>query len=320
MEAAHRTSLAKGEVGIREKKAPPTLADFGNTFLNAVGSALDKRSTVEFYGRRLKRILLVEGMAKSRLDSIDESAIQRYIQERQASTECPAVATLNRELATLRRVLRLAQEWKLIEGVPRIRLLRGERVRDFVLAYKNEAAYLGACPEPLRSIAIVLLDTGMRLGEVLALDWQNVHFEPAPGARLGYIHISRGKTKAAIRNISMTQRVRAVLTFPGDGAGLVFKSPKTRAALLPTSLGHTHQRVRRALGLPEDFVLHSLRHTFLTRYGAAGASAFDIMRVAGHASIAVSARYVHPTPETLERSFDRLELYNQEHSTAGMLQ
>jgi len=31
------------------------------------------------------------------------------------------------ELATLRRLLRLAQEWKVLARVPRIRLLRGER-------------------------------------------------------------------------------------------------------------------------------------------------------------------------------------------------
>src|SRR5229473_5057328 len=138
MEAAHRTSLAKGEVGIREKTTPPLLADFADTFLKAVASTLDKRSTVEFYGRRLKKILCAENMAKARLDSIDESAIQRYIQQRQSANGGPAVATLNRELATLRRMLRLAHEWKLIERVPRIRLLRGERVRDFVLSHENE--------------------------------------------------------------------------------------------------------------------------------------------------------------------------------------
>ena len=42
-------------------------------------------------------------------------------------------ATVNRELATLRRILRLAHEWKEIDRVPRIRLLGGERIRDFVL-------------------------------------------------------------------------------------------------------------------------------------------------------------------------------------------
>jgi site-specific recombinase XerD len=65
--------------------------------------------------------------------------------------------------------------------------------------------------------------------------------------------------------------------------------------------------VRTALKLPEDFVIHSLRHTMLTRLGEAGADAFTIMRIAGHSSMTVSQRYVHPTPESLERAFERLE-------------
>jgi integrase len=58
-----------------------------------------------------------------------------------------------------------------------------------------------------------------------------------------------------------------------------------------------------------DFVLHSLRHTMLTRLGESGVDAFTIMRIAGHSSIVVSQRYIHPTPEAVERAFERLQLH-----------
>jgi hypothetical protein len=45
----------------------------------------------------------------------------------------------------------------------------------------------------------------------------------------------------------------------------------------------------------------------LTRLGEAGADAFTIMRIAGHSSVVISQRYVHPSPESLERAFERLE-------------
>ena len=48
----------------------------------------------------------------------------------------------------------------------------------------------------------------------------------------------------------------------------------------------------------------------LTRLGEAGADAFTIMRIAGHSSVTVSQRYVHPTPEGMERAFERLENLN----------
>jgi integrase len=46
----------------------------------------------------------------------------------------------------------------------------------------------------------------------------------------------------------------------------------------------------------EPFVLYSLRHTFLTRLGASGCDVWTLMRIAGHSSIAMSMRYVHPQP------------------------
>jgi integrase len=61
---------------------------------------------------------------------------------------------------------------------------------------------------------------------------------------------------------------------------------------------------------PREFVIHGLRHTFLTRLGEAGADAFTIMKLAGHSSVTVSQRYVHPTPESCETAFERLEALN----------
>ncbi len=45
--------------------------------------------------------------------------------------------------------------------------------------------------------------------------------------------------------------------------------------------------------------------------GEAGADAFEIKRLMGHSSVTVSQRYVHPSPESLERVFERLESMNE---------
>ena len=58
-------------------------------------------------------------------------------------------------------------------------------------------------------------------------------------------------------------------------------------------------------------MLHSLRHTFGTRLGEAGVDAFTIMRLMGHSTVTVSQRYVHPSPETVELAFSRLERLNK---------
>jgi site-specific recombinase XerD len=68
--------------------------------------------------------------------------------------------------------------------------------------------------------------------------------------------------------------------------------------------------VRKLLKLPADFVLHSLRHTFGTRLGEAGADAFTIMKLMGHSTVTASQRYVHPSPEAVELAFERLTALN----------
>jgi len=65
--------------------------------------------------------------------------------------------------------------------------------------------------------------------------------------------------------------------------------------------------------MPAGFVRHSLRHTFGTlgtRLGETGADAFTIMKLMGHSTVTVSQRYVHPSPETVERAVSHMEAYN----------
>ena len=49
----------------------------------------------------------------------------------------------------------------------------------------------------------------------------------------------------------------------------------------------------------------------LTRLGLLGVDAFTIMKIAGHSSITISQRYVHPSPEPVESAFEKLEMSNQ---------
>jgi integrase len=59
---------------------------------------------------------------------------------------------------------------------------------------------------------------------------------------------------------------------------------------------------------------HSLRHTFLTRLGESGCDAWTLARIAGHSSVAMSARYVHPSEDAVLNALDRLSGHNSGHS------
>jgi integrase len=317
IERAFRTALAKGDVGIVERKTVPSLKDFSVRFLEAIRvRSHDRPATVKFYEQRMGQLLKNRVLRDARLDAIDESMIERYVTERRESV---TPASCNRELATLRRALRLAEDWKVIVRAPRIRLLKGERSRTFVLSYEQERAYLEACPSDLRDAASVMLDTGLRVGELVNLRWEDIRFQPVGAARFGSVKVRFGKSQNAQRTLSLTSRASAVLFArrKQSKSACVFPGDDPEAPILVTSFDHLHRKVceptidgKKTVRLPREFVLHGLRHTFLTRLGEAGADAFTIMRLAGHSSVTVSQRYVHPTPESCELAFERLEALN----------
>ncbi len=314
IEAAYKTQLAKGEVGIEERKPAPRFKDFAQTFIDnvAVGRKRAPRaSTIEFYGWRLAKLLEFEPLASARLNGIKVELIQSYVRNRlrQVSPTC-----VNRDLATLRRALNVARELGLIDRIPKITLLEGEHEREFVLTQPQERIYLEFAPQPLLDMAILMIDTGLRVGEAVALEWREIHLNPAHGARFGYLRVRDGKSKYAKRNVPITDRVRDMLEsretqIPGPW---VFTNKDGTKPLSRSTVSHQHTRLRRVLQLPEEFVLHSLRHTMLTRLGGAGVDVFAIKRVAGHSSVTVSEKYVHPSPEFIERAFERLEEVNRQ--------
>jgi integrase len=88
-----------------------------------------------------------------------------------------------------------------------------------------------------------------------------------------------------------------------------------------TSSGHFEKSTlkkqhKKALKLSRvrPFVLYSLRHTFLTRLGESGCDAWTLARIAGHSSVAMSARYVHPSEDAVLAALDRLSGHNFGHS------
>lgn len=295
----------------------PMFATFADRFRKEMTSRHEKKpKTVTYYKNGIKRLLEFAPFRDERLDRIDEKLIAEYVMERKAAKKRNGktlqVSTVNRELEVLRRMLRLANEWKIISSVPKISRIPGERQRDRILNHGEEASYLAIAKQPLRDVATIILDAGMRPEEVFRVRWENVHLKPAGKALYGYIFNPFGKTKAARRNVPMTQRVGALLemrhTEQGSPTeGWVFPAPTKSKRL--ESLKSQHKRALKDSKVA-PFVLYSLRHTMLTRLGEAGADAFSIQKIAGHSSILVSQRYVHPTEERTEGAFTRLESYN----------
>ena len=315
MESAHRTSLAKGLVGIREKKPVPTLREFANReFLPwAKATFTDKPKTYVWYRGGVFRLSEHEPIANAKLDLIKGDLIAGYIAHRR--NRGLGVTAINRELQILRRILRIAAEWGLLDKAPLVRMLPGERPRDRVLSPEEEARYLAAASEPLASVAIVLADTGMRPEECFRLGWEHISFA---NARFGTLRIPFGKTAAARRMLPMSLRVRETLEARWERQGRpeegwVFPAHTNSGHVESSSIRTQHATALR-LSKVRPFVLYSLRHTFLTRLGESRCDAWTLARIAGHSNLSISQRYVHPSDDAVQSAMSRLGGHNFRHS------
>jgi len=338
MEAAHKARLAKGEVGIREKKPIPTFQEFATAeFLPFIDSRfLNKPKTLEYYRNGVKSLSAFPPIATASIDSIGSGNVTGFISKRRKAGL--KVSSINRELEVLRRMLRLAFEWGVLERSPlRVQMLPGENQRDRVLTNEEESRYFkatieigdsilaayaraldgirakrGEIPEEpedpflLRDFTTILLDCVLRPEESFRLRWQHV--------RDGALHIPFGKTENARRRIPLTQRAAALLSMrrQTDSEGWVFPASTCSGHIEKSSLKKQHHKAI-APAKVEPFALYTLRHTCLTRW-AAHMDPYTLAYLAGHSDFSTTKRYVHPQEETVLAAMDRAREAQGSHS------
>jgi site-specific recombinase XerD len=310
------TDLVKGEVGIAERKEAPTLREFREDFITAVkAEKQDKPKTVQFYGYAFDSLLEYLPMADARLNAIDERLVQRFTVWALArrcerdENRTVSVATVNRWRATLRKALRMAKRWKLIQAVPEIPRLKGERERSFVFTEALRKKYDELAPEPLNSFIQFSCEVGICEREMIDLLKSDVHMtnKADEWGHYGYVTIREGKTEYRKRSLPITARVRDILTewMAKSKSDLAFTREDGLTPVSAYTLIQQQERMRSLLNLPWDACVHSARHTALTNLGLTGVDPFTLQRAAGHANISTSRRYVHPTPASMKDAFKK---------------
>jgi integrase len=341
IEAAHKTSLAKGEVGIRDRKVAPTLRDFADgdflPFCRLTFSA--KKNTLSYYENGTARLLEYNRLARERLDSITAETIASYARHR--LDVGMQVATVNRELQVLRRMFALAIEWAKVEKIlPKVRMIPGEAHRDLVLADGDERAYLDATfaigaskleayqralggiravqrgkppikpedPFLLRDVATVLLDCGLRPEECFRLRWENIRGDAA--------HVPFGKTENARRTIPLTPRASALIEMRRSAERSeewVFPARTESGHVEKSTLKKQHPKAC-TLAKLAPFPLYTFRHTCLTRW-AEYMDPYTLAYLAGHSDFSTTRRYVHPQAHTVRDAMERARVAQGGHSS-----
>lgn len=261
----------------------------------------------------VKRIvdILAAHFGSKRLRSITHGDILQFrttrldtkVKFKNAPSRQRSIATVNRELTVLRRMLSIAHRegWILrhpFSGSDTIISPSDETKRTRVLSRDEEELLLDACDENrsrLRPIVICALDTGMRRGEILSLRWRDIDLINKR------INIQAMNTKTLRpRSVPITSRLMTEFDkLPQrDSADRVFGVTDTVKRSWATA--------KRIAGIT-DLKFHDLRHTCATRLVQGGLPIAEVSRILGHTSVVTTFRYANVDDTTLDRAVSILD-------------
>jgi integrase len=297
-------ALAARERGERREPDHETFADHAARWLVYKRSRVEP-STYNDYEAHV-RLRLVPVFGAKRLRAIDRAAIEAYLDQLDVAGVLSR-KTINDSLIPLRQILARAVQ---AGGVATNPARSDNPDEPLELPYdqpemrrldRDQAQrYLDACSERFRPLAELLIGTGARIGEALALEWADLRLDTLE------VTIARSAQRTGIGS-TKTDRRRTIQIDPhlasvlrehrrasGRVGGLVFPNEVGGVWDRDNIRRREHGPALKRAGLSEEVRLHDLRHTFGSLAADAGASSIYIQTQMGHREARTTARYLHP--------------------------
>lgn len=297
-----KAQIIEGRFGL-PKSNPPTLKEWAEQFLESIQHANTKRS----YKSCIQT--LNEFFGAGRLSEITPDRIELFKTTRLKSGAGPAI--INRNLAVLRRMLKLAARQRLIIRTPfeEVDFLeeRSHRRQPRILGFDEQVRLEAVAPPLLRTLVVLLTEAGLRVGrEALRLTWDDVDLIE------GLVYVRDSKTMAGRRVVPMSEHCRTTLQEWKIKIGdvfspFVFGNPSNPAVHLK-SVRKSWTRTLRLAKLPY-FPVYCLRATFASRLSAAGASDNIVAGMLGHSSPAILSTYAKLIDEFRHQAIQKLEKF-----------
>jgi len=299
--AKRKVQVVEGKFFDIKRNEKIKFADIARTFLENY-SRINKKS----YRRDVSLINNLNGSFQGKyLYEINSLDIEIYKKKR--ISEGAAPGTVNRELSCLRCLLNRAIEWGKLKTIPpKIRLFRENNERVRYLERMEAEQLIKFSPEPLKSIVIIALNTGMRLGEILGLRWRDIDLKS------GNITLwdTKNKEKRQVPiNSTVIDTLMAVNKSPDSD--FVFPGRNPSAHIHQSYISHKFNRIRKQAGI-KDFRFHDLRHTFASWLTMKGINLKTVQELLGHKDFKMTLRYAHLSPDHKKQAVEFLVEKNTE--------
>ena len=187
--------------------------------------------------------------------------------------------------------------------VSKVKLQQENNEQIRVLSLEEEQTYLNVCSQPLKDIAVLMIETGMRPDEVVHLTTGDVDQAKQT------VRITKSKTQAGRRTLTLTQRAADVLSARvamATGAYLFPHKLDVNKPMIKSNNAHAGALKRSKL---PHFRLYDCRHTFATRAVESGVDLVTLAALLGHSKINMVMRYAHPTAEHQEKAIRKMEAF-----------
>ncbi len=300
--------------GTYHEIAEITFPDFAEQWLRDYATVQVKPSTLLNYNSML-RSSLVPFFGAVPLSAIRTADVQRYVAKRLATGV--SAATVQKALIMLKGMLKQAVQWDYLRVNPAAMVKaprREHREMDF-LTPDEIPPLLDAFDAEWRPLFFAAIFTGMRLGELLALQWSDIDWRGQSirvRRSVWQGHFQEPKTRNAVRTIGLSPRLAAVLMdrkldAPWNDHDLVFTTPEG-GMVDPDNLRHrVFEPTLRIAGF-RKMRIHDLRHTFASLLINQGENLKYVQMQLGHASITTTVdRYGHLMPDAHKGASQRLD-------------
>ena len=299
-----RASLLAGNYG-KEIKEVPTLAQFAERFLTY--SETNNKPSAVFAKRGLLQNHLLPPFGTMTLDTIGPAEVEKYKADKLRAKYSPK--SINNQLTVLRKLLNLAVEYCELEHAPKIKQLKvGEHGFEF-LDFAEVDRFLAAAPAEWKPLLIIALNTGLRVGELLALKWEDCDlFAGKLIVRRSLWNGIEGSPKGGrAREVPLNQvALWALKSLRHLRGHYVFcKDDGTRFS--HSEVKNVVPRICQRAGLPKRLTMHALRHTFASHLVMRGVALKAVQELLGHATIDMTLRYAHLSPDVKHDAVRLLE-------------
>ena len=286
---------------------PLTFAQFAEQSFLAIYAAVHNKPSELAAKTTILRCHLIPAFGERPLSSIKAQDIERYKAKKLA--EGCARKSINNHLAVLSRLLRLAEEWEVLPRAPRLKLIATVDPDFVFLDFHDSEALLAAAEPQWRGLILFALRTGLRLGELRALRWQDLNLAGRKVlVRRAAWNSTIGSPKGGRpREVPLSEEVLAMLRAldqPASPSALVFGHPSGR-------MYHRNEmkwplwRACKAASI-RKIGWHVLRHSFASQLVMRGVPLKAVQELLGHRDIRTTMRYAHLSPQSRREAVERL--------------